>query len=133
MVLDTSSVVAIFRLEPEAPTILGCLAQADGLAMSAANVLESSLVLRGLKQIGADETDFWLDRFLESGEVEIAPVTQAQIVIARYAHRIYGKGGGHCAQLNYGDCFAYALAKTLDAPLLFKGGDFSHTDVVRAL
>ncbi len=133
IVLDTSSIVAIFRQEPDASDYAACIAQAAGPVISAANVLETSIVLRRLKQIAAHEAELWLDDFLKRAGVEVVPVNLTQVAIARDAHGIYGKGDGHRAQLNYGDCFAYALAKSLDAPLLFKGADFSHTDVARAL
>ena len=65
--------------------------------------------------------------------IRVEPVTSAQTDLARVAHARFGKGSGHAAQLNFGDCFAYALAKSLGAPLLFKGEDFGHTDVEAAL
>jgi ribonuclease VapC len=101
--------------------------------MSAANVLETSMVLRGLKQVSAGEVERWLDEFLRSAGIQIEPVTQAQVDIARQAHAPFGKGTGHAAQLNFGGCFAYALAKALDAPLLFKEADFPLTDLKSAL
>jgi ribonuclease VapC len=73
-----------------------------------------------------------LDQFLKSARVQVAPVTEEQAVIARLAFRVYGKGR-HPAALNFGDCFAYALAQSTSEPLLFKGGDFAQTDVKKAL
>ena len=74
-----------------------------------------------------------MDELLESSATLIEPVTEAQARIARQAYRDFGKGSGHPAQLNFGDCFAYALAKTFGEPLLFKGGDFGHTDLTPAI
>ena len=91
------------------------------------------MVLRGLKQISADEAEHWLDEFLAAAAVQIDAVTSEQINLARKAHVRFGKGTGHAAQLNFGDCFAYALARTLDAPLLFKGSDFTSTDIKSVL
>jgi ribonuclease VapC len=133
IVVDTSSVVAIFRQENDATRHAQAIGDDDQPRMSAANVLETSMVLRGLKQISAAEAERWLDEFLRAATIQIDPVTSEQTDLARQAHVRFGKGGGHVAQLNFGDCFAYALAKVLDAPLLFKGEDFPHTDLKSAL
>ena len=74
-----------------------------------------------------------LDEFLREAEVIVEPVTEAQARIAREAYRDFGKGTGHPVQLNFGDCFAYALAKASGEPLLFKGSDLGHSDVSQAL
>jgi ribonuclease VapC len=74
-----------------------------------------------------------LDELVRTAEIHLAAVDEAQARVAREAYRDFGKGSGHKAQLNFGDCFAYALAKTLNEPLLFKGTDFSQTDVRSAL
>jgi ribonuclease VapC len=74
-----------------------------------------------------------LDEFLHDAAIRIEPVTETQARIAREAYRDYGRGSGHPAQLNFGDCFAYALARDLREPLLYKGADFSHTDIASAL
>jgi ribonuclease VapC len=74
-----------------------------------------------------------LDRYLVAGQVELADVTESQARIARAAYRNFGRGTGHPAGLNFGDCFAYALAIDRDASLLYKGNDFKHTDVRSAL
>ncbi len=73
------------------------------------------------------------ERFFPAGNIAIVPVTLEQAMLARQAHRQFGKGRGHPARLNYGDCFAYALAKETGEPLLFKGGDFALTDIRPAL
>jgi ribonuclease VapC len=133
IVVDTSSVVAIFRQEDDAARHAQAIGDDEEPRMSAAGVLETSMVLRGLKQISAAEAERWLDEFLRAGTIQIDPVTSDQTALARQAHMRFGKGTGHVAQPNFGDCFAYALAKALDAPLLFKGADFPHTDIKRAL
>jgi len=74
-----------------------------------------------------------LDDYLEGAALSVAPVTARQARIARAAYRDFGRGSGHPAKLNFGDCFAYALAIERDEPLLFKGDDFTHTDVRSAL
>lgn len=79
------------------------------------------------------EGERWLDLFIATAQMEIHPVSIEQLRIARQAHFEFGKGTGHGAGLNFGDCFSYALAMSLGAPLLFKGGDFAKTDVVSAL
>jgi ribonuclease VapC len=132
IVVDSSAVVAIFRQEEDAARLAQRIGRDDQPLISAANVLETAIVLRGLKRI-AEEAERWLDDFLKAGGIGVEPVTTAQTDLARLAHARFGKGGGHAAQLNFGDCFAYALAKSLDVRLLFKGADFSHTDLEAAL
>jgi ribonuclease VapC len=97
--------------------------------MSAANLVEVSIVLRGLKKTVPEKAERWLDDFIKAAGIRIEPVTSEQAQAARLAHLRYGKGTGHGAALNYGDCFAYALAKAMDAPLLCKGNDFPLTDI----
>lgn len=132
IVIDTSAIVAVFKGEADAERIARCIDDADALLLSAANLLETSMVLSGLRS-ALEAGDDWLDRLLDEQDVVIEPVTAAQAQLARVAFRIYGKGSGHGAALNFGDCFSYALAKSLDTPLLFKGGDFSKTDIRPAL
>jgi ribonuclease VapC len=98
--------------------------------MSAAGYLETAIVLTHvpLRKLSAD-----LDELLEFASILIEPVTAEQASIAREAHRRYGRGSKHRAHLNFGDCFAYALAKVYDEPLLFVGNDFVHTDLKPAL
>ncbi len=133
IVVDTSAVVAIFRQEPDAALYADHIAGDGEPLMSAANLIEASLVLRGLKKIAAADAEAWLDEFLMIAGIRIEPVALDQTAIAREAHIKYGKGTGHAAGLNFGDCFAYALAKAMYAPLLFKGADFGKTDIVPAL
>ena len=96
--------------------------------MSVANVLEAAMVLESRGGRAAGNT---LDAFLASAEITTAPVTVAQLEAVRDAWRRYGKGK-HPAALNFGDCFAYALARTTGEPLLFKGNDFARTDIAAA-
>lgn len=125
MVIDTSAIAAIFFGEPEGPTFSDRIAWSQRCYISAATLLESSIVLeRRFSPAACNDLDLYLYR----GGIEVVPVDEAQARLARRAYRSYGKGN-HPAGLNYGDCFAYALAKTLQLPLLFKGDDFSRTDL----
>ncbi len=125
MVVDTSVVVAIFLLEPEAEPFAHAILEAPRAIISAANLLEAGIILDS--RIGhRDSTE--LDEFVVNVGLEVEPVTVDQVRIARQAYRTYGKGN-HPAALNFGDCFAYALAKTTGLPLLYKGDDFAQTDI----
>ena len=98
--------------------------------MSAANFLETAIVVdRNRSAIPGRG----LDELIRELEIVIEPVTEEQAHIARQAYRDYGRGSGHPARLNFGDCFAYALARATGEPLLFKGGDFRHTDIAPAV
>ena len=132
IVVDSSAIIAIFRQEADAARYAFRIATDDEPVMSAANILETSIMLHGLKDIPAAKAERWLDDFIETAGIRIEPVTLNQASIARSAHLRYGKGTGHGAALNYGDCFAYGLAKALDVPLLCKGNDFPLTDLVMA-
>ncbi|WP_046118987.1 type II toxin-antitoxin system VapC family toxin [Ensifer aridi] len=128
MVIDTSAIVAIAFNEPEAETYEQKVVDAAGRFISAATVLELAIVIEArLGEAGAAELDLWLYK----AGVEIVAVDAEQIAVARRAWRTYGKGR-HPAGLNYGDCFSYALAKTRSEPLLYKGDDFSRTDIETA-
>ncbi|HLI98885.1 MAG TPA: type II toxin-antitoxin system VapC family toxin [Bradyrhizobium sp.] len=129
IVIDTSAVIAIFRQEEDAEDYARHIAGDDDPIMSAANLVEISIVLRGLKKIAPEKAERWLDEFMKAAGVRIELVTPDQVRAARSAHLRFGKGTGHSAALNYGDCFSYALAKTMDAPLLCKGNDFSLIDI----
>jgi ribonuclease VapC len=129
IVVDSSAIIAIFRQEDDAARYAKRIAADDEPVMSAANILETSIVLRGLKKILPEKAERWLDDFLDAAGIRIEPVTPDQAGLARSAHLRFGKGTGHGAALNYGDCFAYALAKAMDAPLLCKGSDFPLTDI----
>jgi ribonuclease VapC len=125
MVLDTSAVLAILLGEPEATEFAAAIEAAAPRLMSAATLLEASIVVEARK--GPDGSRD-LDLFIYRAGVEIVPVDFEQAEVARLAWRTYGKGR-HPAGLNYGDCFAYALAKTRGSALLCKGDDFSRTDL----
>ena len=129
IVIDSSAVIAIFRQEDDAAHYARCIAADDDPITSAANIVETSIVLRSLKKITPDRAERWLDEFIETAGIRIEPVTREQAAIARSVHRRFGKGTGHAAALNYGDCFSYALAKAMNAPLLCKGNGFPLTDI----
>ena len=129
MIVDSSALLAILRAEPEAAAFAHAIEEATTRRVSAANFVETAIVIDGSRDPVASRR---LDELLREGRFSIEPVTETQARIAREAYRDFGKGSGHPAQLNFGDCFAYALAKTLGEPLLFKGGDFTHTDVSAA-
>ena len=131
--IDTSVIVAIFRNESDAPAFLGAFAASESSHISAVGVMECSIVIRSLKTLSPSQAEDWLDRFLAATGVVVEPITVESLVLARAAHVRYGKGTGHPAQLNFGDCFSYALAKALGVPLLYKGEDFAKTDIVSAL
>jgi ribonuclease VapC len=129
IVVDSSAVIAIFRQEHDAEDFARSIATDDDPVMSAANLVETSIVLRGLKEIAPERAERWLDDFIAAAGIRIEPVTADQANAARSAHLQFGKGTGHGAALNYGDCFAYALAKAMEVPLLCKGNDFRLTDI----
>ncbi len=125
MVIDTSAVLAILLLEPEAEAFAEAIESAQVRRLSAASLLEAAIVLEAKKGEDAGRD---LDLFIYRAGIEIVPVDAEQAEIARQAWRRYGKGR-HAAGLNYGDCFAYALARVWAEPLLFKGEDFARTDI----
>jgi ribonuclease VapC len=129
LIIDTSAIIAILFAEPDAPVMAGAIADAPTRMMSAGNWLEAAMVSRR-----AAETTFRdvLDDLIARAKIEIVPFTTQQAWLARNAFAQYGKGI-HPAALNYGDCIAYALAKATGEPLLFKGDDFSRTDIRSAL
>jgi ribonuclease VapC len=129
MVVDTSAVVAVLLDEPASSQITARIEVADVRLMSAASLLEAAMVIEHRKR---DAGGRELDLFLYRSEIEIVPVDQNQVEIARDGWRRFGKGR-HPAALNYGDCFAYALAKSRELPLLFVGRDFAQTDIEPAL
>lgn len=130
MIVDTSALIAILRGEPEAPALAYTMQAAETRRLSAATYVEAGVVIDGARNPASSR---WFDAFLQEGAFVIEPVTAEQAKIAREAYRDFGRGSGHPARLNFGDCFAYALAKALNEPLLFKGEDFAQTDVKRAL
>jgi len=126
MVIDTSALVAIFSNEPERRVFIDAIEAADARRISAASWVEVSIVME--VRHGAEGLRD-LDLFLERANVEVVGIDRDQARAARYAFSRYGKGR-HRAALNFGDCFAYALAKTFAEPLLCKGADFMHTDLI---
>jgi ribonuclease VapC len=125
MVLDTSALLAILFDEPERRAFTQAIEAAARRLLSVANFVEASLILES--RYGAEGVRA-LDRLLATAGVELVPVDLAQAQGAREAFRAFGKGR-HRAGLNFGDCFAYALAKSVGEPLLFKGHDFERTDL----
>lgn len=125
MVLDTSALLAILLNEPEAPDLASAIAADAVRLLSTATLVETSIVIEArVGEAGGRE----LDLLLHKAAIEVVAVDAAQAELARHAYREFGKGR-HRAGLNYGDCFAYALAQSAGEPLLFKGGDFARTDV----
>ena len=129
MIIDTSAIIAIFRREPDASVFANALEKTEKPSISAASYFEACIVADGMRD-AATRRDF--DDVCAQIGFTIIPFDEAQARIARDAYRQFGKGTGHPARLNFGDCFAYALAKDFGEPLLFKGHDFSHTDVASA-
>lgn len=130
IVVDASALVAVVFGEPDGIAIASVIsANAGDISVSAATIVESHLVVEGRQGPDAGRD---LERMLERAGIAVVPVDAAQVALAVAAWRRFGKGR-HPASLNYGDCFSYALSKQLGAPLLFKGGDFSQTDVASAL
>lgn len=128
MIIDTSALICILDQEPEAERFTRAIAQASERMLSAANVVETGIVMQVRR---GDEASRDLDLLLAKSGVEIIPVSARQASLARKAFQRFGRGR-HPARLNFGDCFAYALAKDSSRPLLFKGRDFAHTDIAVA-
>ena len=126
MIIDTSALIAILRDEPEALFCARAIENAASRRISAANFVEAAAVIDGSRDPVASRR---FDDLFREAQLSIEPVTEAQARVAREAYRDFGKGSGHPAGLNLGDCFAYALAKVSGEPLLFKGQDFSKTDI----
>jgi ribonuclease VapC len=130
MIVDSSVLVAILLNEEDGDALSLVLDRGEVVRMSAASYLETSIVIDSYKDAVLSAR---LDDTILDSEIVVEPVTPEQSRIARQAYRDYGKGSGHPAQLNFGDCFSYALARDKREPILFKGGDFSHTDLRSAL
>jgi ribonuclease VapC len=128
MIVDTSALVAILYREPEAETFVKIIHNAETIRISVANYVELSMVVEG--QLGPDGMR-QADAFFRRSGIIIEPVTLEQGELAQQAFLDFGKGR-HKAGLNFGDCFAYALAKAFGEPLLFKGNDFARTDIEAA-
>jgi ribonuclease VapC len=130
MIIDASALIAILRDEPEARTFAKAIAGTNIRRVSAVNYVEAAAVIDASRNPVASRR---LDDLFREAQLIIETVTEAQARIAREAYRDFGKGSGHPAGLNFGDCFAYALAKATGEPILFKGDDFSRTDLSPAL
>ena len=126
MIVDTSVLVCVHEGEADAREYLEVMLAADRPCISAGTLLETSIVLDARAPLRSSRR---LDRLLRDLRLDVVPVDAEQVAVARAAYRDYGKGSGHPAGLNFGDCFAYALAITTGMPLLYKGEDFTHTDV----
>jgi ribonuclease VapC len=130
VIIDASALLAILRDEPQAEACAQAIEEAAVRRMSAASMLEAAIVIDATGDPIASRR---LDELIVVAGIAIEAVTAEQARIGREAYRDFGRGSGHPARLNYGDCFTYALAKTTGEPLLFKGTDFSHTDLRAAI
>jgi ribonuclease VapC len=129
MIIDSSAIVAILNDEPEALAFLQAITSAPARYMSAVTYFEAGIVIDSQQDPVLSRN---LDKLIADAEIELESVSVEQARIARGAYRDFGKGN-HPAKLNFGDCFAYALASATREPLLYKGNDFAQTDVVSAL
>lgn len=129
MIVDSSAVIAILFDEPEAQIFASAIGNADRVVIGAPTLVETAIVAEARAGVGMG---IRLDRLLLELEAEIVPFTAEHAAIARDAWRRFGKGR-HPAGLNLGDCFSYALARSRNEPLLFKGSDFPQTDVKAAV
>jgi len=130
MIVDTSALIAILRDEEDAMAYARAIANAAISRISAATYVETAAVIDASRDPIASRR---FDDLLHEAQFAIEPVTEVQARIAREAYRDFGRRSGHPARLNFGDCFAYALAKAMNEPLLFKGDDFTRTDITSAL
>lgn len=130
MIVDTSAIIAILREEDDATVYARAIAGAETRRLSAASYLECGIVLDSQRDPIISRA---LDEIVQEAEFVIEPVTERQARLARQAYADFGKGSGHPAGLNFGDCISYALAMDLREPLLWKGDDFGHTGVRSAL
>jgi ribonuclease VapC len=130
MIVDSSALVAILLNEEDGDALSLVIDGPEVVRISAASYLETSIVIDHYHDAALSAR---LDETILDSEIVIEPVTPEQARIARQAYRDYGKGSGHRANLNFGDCFSYALARDKREPILFKGDDFIHTDLRSAL
>jgi ribonuclease VapC len=130
MIVDSSALVAIATKEPEASSFARKIDETASVSISAATYFETAIVLDKRKEPARTAR---LDELIEELKIEVVPFTPTQAKIARQAYRDYGKGSGHPANLNFGDCFSYALARDKREPMLWKGDDFGHTDLRSAV
>jgi len=133
--VDTSAFIAVLRNEPEARRFLEIMLGSDEVLVSAGTYVEAGIVADAVtpqRRKPALNVGDSFDELMREVEASIVPVTESIARAARAAYRRYGKGSGHKAQLNFGDCFSYALATERATPLLFKGTDFARTDIAAA-
>jgi ribonuclease VapC len=130
MIVDTSALVAILQEEPGWEAFRELIIENRPARLSAGNYIELGIVVLRARNPAVSHA---ADDFVPQARIVIEPVTERQARIAREAYRDYGRASGHPARLNFGDCFAYALARDLNEPLLFKGDDFRHTDIRPAI
>ena len=130
MIIDSFALIAILRDEPEAMTCARTIEAASHRRISAVNFVVSAIVIDGSRDPVASRR---FDDLVKAAQLVVEPVTEAQARIAGEAYRDFGRGSGHPARLNFGDCFSYALARATGEPLLFKGAGFAHTDIAPAL
>jgi ribonuclease VapC len=129
IVVDASALVAIVAGEPDANTFAAAISEQEEIYLSTATAVEAFIVVGSRwGGIGRDR----LEHILAAAEIRLQPVDERVMRMAIEGFDRFGRGSGHPARLNYGDCFSYALARVLDAPLLFKGDDFVHTDIEAA-
>jgi ribonuclease VapC len=128
--VDASAIVAILTREPEADALVNMLDEAQKPITSPVAVFEATLGICRKRHVSVEEAAEDIREFLDLARIELIPITRRETDTALVAFSRYGKGRGHPAQLNLGDCFAYAMAKNHRATLLFKGNDFNQTDVL---
>jgi ribonuclease VapC len=128
IVVETSAMVAIYRREPDNASYLEAIARAEAVSFPASCFVESIMALSPFPSAKSD-----IERFLVKHEIGLAPIHEQVAKLAADAFLRFGKGRGHPARLNFGDCLSYVVAKHLDAPLLYKSDDFSRTDIESAL
>jgi ribonuclease VapC len=130
IVVDASALLTVLLRETDSNAMNAVIASVEAPLISVPSVMECTL---RFGRLGIGDRDYEIDELIHVMGAEIVGVDSLQLLCARKAFLRYGKGMGHPAQLNFGDCFSYALAKTRDLPLLYKGDDFIHTDIVSAL
>lgn len=129
MIVDSSALVAIVKQEDDSAAYVDALRDAARVSVGAPTLVETRLVLSVLGPLG----DAAVDRLLRAFGIDVVSFSDEHAARAHEAHRLYGRGSGHAARLNYGDCLAYAVASVERRPLLFKGDDFSRTDITPAI
>ncbi len=131
MFIDASALVAIIADEPEAETLTRQIELSASPVTSPIAIYEATLALRREFRSTIEEAQSDVVDFLDAAGIDVVPITAEEASAALQAFRRFGKGQGHPAQLNMGDCFAYAVAKNRGTSLLYKGNDFTHTDIRR--